>query len=45
VHAVQRNRWLAAAAFDYPVDLPLDYGISAPTIEPTGSVAIVWSFC
>ncbi|HRF11190.1 MAG TPA: lipopolysaccharide heptosyltransferase I [Candidatus Accumulibacter phosphatis] len=33
VHAVQRNRWLAAAAFDYPVDLPLDYGISAPTIE------------
>ncbi|HPP47030.1 MAG TPA: lipopolysaccharide heptosyltransferase I, partial [Accumulibacter sp.] len=25
VHAVQRNRWLAAAAFDYPVDLPLDY--------------------
>ena len=29
-HAVERNRWLAAAAFDYPVDLPLDYGISAP---------------
>ncbi|WP_313953038.1 lipopolysaccharide heptosyltransferase I [Accumulibacter sp.] len=34
VHAVQRNRWLAAAAFDYPVDLPLDYGISPPPIEP-----------
>jgi hypothetical protein len=33
VHAVQRNRWLAAAAFDYPVDLPLDYGISAPPID------------
>ena len=33
VHAVQRNRWLAAAAFDYPLDLPLDYGISAPPIE------------
>jgi heptosyltransferase-1 len=32
-HAVERNRWLAAAAFDYPVDLPLDYGISAPTIN------------
>lgn len=30
VHAVLRNRWLAAAAFDYPVDLPLDYGISSP---------------
>jgi heptosyltransferase-1 len=32
-HAVERNRWLAAAAFDYPVDLPLDYGISAPAID------------
>lgn len=32
-HAVERNRWLAAAAFDYPVDLPLDYGISAPDAE------------
>lgn len=27
-HAVERNRWLAAAAFDFPADLPLDYGIS-----------------
>lgn len=33
VHAVQRNRWLAAAAFDYPFDLPLDYGISAPEVD------------
>ena len=33
VHAVERNRWLAAAAFDYPVDLPLDYGLSAPAID------------
>ncbi|MBL8374340.1 lipopolysaccharide heptosyltransferase I [Accumulibacter sp.] len=33
VHAVERNRWLAAAAFDYPVDLPLDYGIAAPAID------------
>ena len=32
-HAVLRNRWLAAAAFDYPVDLPLDYGIAAPAAE------------
>ena len=32
-HAVVRNRWLAAAAFDYPVDLPLDYGITSPAIE------------
>lgn len=29
-HAVERNRWLSAAAFDYPVDLPLDYGIQGP---------------
>ncbi|MDR2786772.1 MAG: lipopolysaccharide heptosyltransferase I [Candidatus Accumulibacter sp.] len=29
-HAVERNRWLSAAAFDYPVNLPLDYGIMAP---------------
>jgi heptosyltransferase-1 len=28
-HAVERNRWLAAAAFGYTLDAPLDYGISA----------------
>ena len=32
VHAVERNRWLAAAAFDYPPDAPLDYGIGAPPL-------------
>ena len=32
-HAVERNRWLAAAALGYPVDLPFNYGIGAPTIE------------
>ena len=35
-HAVERNRWLAAAAFDLPLaamDEPLDYGIAAPAIE------------
>lgn len=32
VHAVERNRWLAAAAFDTPVDLPLDYGLVAPDV-------------
>lgn len=31
-HAVERNRWLSAAAFDYPVGLPLDYGIVAPEL-------------
>jgi len=45
VHAVQRNRWLAAAAFDYPVDLPLDYGISPPVIDigwlPAGPFAVL----
>lgn len=33
VHAVERNRWLAAAAFDYPVDLPLNYGIAPPELD------------
>ena len=33
VHAVERNRWLAAAALDYPVDLPLAYGITAPAAD------------
>jgi heptosyltransferase-1 len=28
-HAVERNRWLAAAAFGYTLDTPPDYGISA----------------
>ena len=32
-HAVERNRWLAAAAFDSPVDWPLDYGLAVPTVE------------
>jgi heptosyltransferase-1 len=45
VHAVERNRWLSAAAFDYPVDLPLDYGIAAPDSVfpwlPDGSYAIL----
>ncbi len=31
-HAVERNRWLSAAAFNYPVGLPLDYGIVAPEL-------------
>jgi heptosyltransferase-1 len=32
-HAVERNRWLAAAAFDTPLDLPLDYGITTPAVD------------
>lgn len=31
-HAVDRNRWLAAAAFGYPVGEPLDYGIVTPRV-------------
>ncbi len=31
-HAVERNRALAAAAFGYALDLPLDYGIGAPPL-------------
>ncbi len=34
-HAVERYRWLAAAALDYSPDLPLDYGIAAtPLVAP-----------
>lgn len=29
LHAVERNRWLAAAALDFDPNLPLDYGIHA----------------
>ena len=45
VHAVERNRWLSAAAFDYPVDLPLDYGIAAPETTlawlPSGAYSVL----
>lgn len=44
-HAVERNRWLSAAAFGYPVDLPLDYGINAPSMVfpwlPAGRHAVL----
>ncbi|MDR2111932.1 MAG: lipopolysaccharide heptosyltransferase I [Candidatus Accumulibacter sp.] len=44
-HAVERNRWLGAAAFDYPVNLPLDYGILAPAPDfpwlPAGRRAVL----
>lgn len=32
LHAVERNRWLAAAALGYEPDLRLDYGIAAPPL-------------
>ena len=32
-HAVQRNRWLASAAFGTPLDLSLDYGIKTPAVD------------
>lgn len=35
IHAVERNRWLAAAAFDYIADTPLDYGIAAQPLQAT----------
>jgi heptosyltransferase I len=33
-HAVERNRWLAAAACDYSQELPLRYGLHAPDALP-----------
>ncbi len=45
VHAVERNRWLAAAVLDYPPDLPLDYGIAPPVLAadwlPTNDYAVL----
>ena len=32
LHAVERNRWLAAAALGYEPNLPLDYGIAAAAL-------------
>jgi heptosyltransferase-1 len=45
-HAVARNRQLAAAALGYTLDeLPLDYGIAAPSLAapwlPTGEYAVL----
>ena len=41
VHAVERNRWLAAAAFGYPPDLPLDYGLSGiPSMAPNDWLSV-----
>lgn len=36
MHAVERNRLLVARAFGYTLDLPLDYGLTAPTTELVG---------
>ena len=46
LHAVERNRRLAAAALGYSIDdLPLDYGIAAPPLVapwlPTGDYAVL----
>lgn len=45
LHAVERNRGLAAAACGYLPDLPLDYGIAAPPLSaawlPTGPYAVL----
>lgn len=32
VHAVERKRWLAAAAFELPLETPLEYGLSVPPL-------------
>lgn len=47
LHAVVRNRMLAAAALDYPVADAVDYGIQAPAIAidwlPAGPYAVLLS--
>ncbi len=37
MHAVERNRLLAARAFGYSLDLPLNYGLTGPKAELVGS--------
>ena len=41
LHAVERNRLLAAAALGYEPDLPLDYGLSAIEAEPSAPYAVL----
>jgi heptosyltransferase-1 len=45
VHAVERNRWLAAAVLGYAPDGPLDYGIRAEPLAapwlPDGAYAVL----
>jgi heptosyltransferase I len=45
LHAVERNRWLTAAALDYLPEGPLEYGITAPALTadwlPSGPYAVL----
>ncbi|MGB0126975.1 MAG: lipopolysaccharide heptosyltransferase I [Rhodocyclaceae bacterium] len=45
LHAVERNRWLAAAALGYLPEGPLEYGITAPALAadwlPPGPYAVL----
>jgi heptosyltransferase I len=45
IHAVDRNRMLAAAALGYPIESPVDYGIAAPALPaiwlPAGKYAVL----
>ena len=41
LHAVERNRLLAAAALGYELDLPLDYGLSPIDGEPSAPYAVL----
>ncbi|HCA26122.1 MAG TPA: lipopolysaccharide heptosyltransferase I [Betaproteobacteria bacterium] len=45
LHAIERNRRLAAQVFGYPIDGPADYGIAPPVLElpwrPSGSYAVL----
>lgn len=43
LHAVERNRWLAAAALGYEPDLPLDYGIHAAPLAADWLPAVAYA--
>lgn len=47
LHAMERNRWLAAAALDYASDFPLDYGLQAAPLAadwlPSGPYVVLFT--
>ncbi|MBI4754396.1 MAG: lipopolysaccharide heptosyltransferase I [Betaproteobacteria bacterium] len=43
LHAVERNRWLCAAALGYEPDLPLDYGLHVPPLGADWLPAAPWA--
>ena len=41
LHAIERNRWLSAAALGYPGDGACDYGLQASRADPGGKIVLL----